>query len=322
MSLETRAEQVAWLKENLEQFDDKIQGQITSTLELGDAIPDLVINSLYSQQVKAHADIQAEAERQEKIKADAVACEVAVMNKPLTIGFDGDDGEVNLANIKAYFTKVKSGKVYKWVLKDDANLGICANAIASVKGAALKLAQDKADGKGVKKPTRKRRSASDSIEEWVINTEDDARKQYAFGMYASKYDLERKSIYKEQMKIFHAGETDPRDKSKTLEKDLVKYQYKAVVRTDPIFDCDDAKRCIGAVAWKAGRYGSEWASYQGFKGSVMSQCSKVRAAGSDYCAGCKSKGMNFFDEGQKYKKANISYYNGFKGDGVCVKIEK
>jgi hypothetical protein len=313
ISMSRRAGQVAWLEANLEQFDKQIQGSITSTLELGDAIPDLVINSLYDQQFKAHANILAEAERQEKIKAEAIRLEGVVMKLPITIGIAEDSEQLT----KKYFTKIKVGKQQRWVLKDDANLTICANSISAVKSRAIWMAEKPKSTK----TTRKRRSASDKVDEWVINTEGEAKAQYKSGLYASKIDLEKKSVYKEQMKVYRAGESDPRKPGDTLENDLVKYQFKAVVRSEPIFDGEDKKRCVGAVAWKGGRYGSEWASYKGFKGSVMSQCSKFRQAG-DYCDGCSKKQINFFDTKNRYKKANISYWEAFKGDGVCVKIEK
>ena len=321
MSLETRKEQIEWLEANTDHLTEQQQEQLNATLAMGDALADIVIAALYSTQVKVVAEFMAEAERLAKIKADAVACEVLAMLKPLTIGFDGDDGEVNQENIKKYFTKIRTGKVYKWVLKDEANLKIAANAISAVKGQALYLANQVADNKANHKKSggKKRRSSGDEVEEWVLNTEDDARAQYKSGMYASKYDLQQKAIYKEQMKVWNKGTTDPRDKSKTLEKDLVKFQYKAVVRTDPIADAE-ADRCCGAVAWKAGRYGSEWASKKGFKGSVMSQCSK-QVKGGGFCAGCKGKGIDFFADDSKYKKSGISYSMGYSGDGLCVLIE-
>ena len=153
------------------------------------------------------------------------------MKLPLTIGIAEDWEKLT----KKYFTKIKVGKTQRWVLKDDANLTICANSIRAVKSQALWLAEKPA----VKKTTRKRRSDSESVDEWVINTEADAKAQYKSGMYASKIDFDKKAIYKEQMKVYRSGEADPRKPKDTLEKDLVKYQFKAVVRSEPICDSED-----------------------------------------------------------------------------------
>jgi hypothetical protein len=321
MSLETRKEQIEWLEANTDHLTEQQQEQLNATLAMGDALADIVIAALYSTQVKVEAEFMAECEKQLAIKQAAIECELLAMNKPLTIAPRGGGTLSTDENIKKYFKQIKSGKQVVWALKDGANLKIAANAIAAVKGEALSLAKQLADNKANHKKSggKKRRSSGDEVEEWVLNTEDDARAQYKSGMYASKYDLQQKAIYKEQMKVWNKGTTDPRDKSKTLEKDLVKFQYKAVVRTDPIADAE-ADRCCGAVAWKAGRYGSEWASKKGFKGSVMSQCSK-QVKGGGFCAGCKGKGIDFFADDSKYKKSGISYSMGYSGDGLCVLIE-
>lgn len=319
MSLTVRAEQVAWLEANLP-LDEKEQGQITQTLAMGDALPDVVITSLYQGQVKAQADRQAEADKQAEIKKKALELEQHVLTHPLTIGVEGWFGEEEGDKvIKQYFVKVSVGKSVKWAIRDEANLTMAANAIRAVKAQAQLLAKKQAEGKPVK-GSRKRRSASDKVDEWVINTEDDAKAQYKAGLYASKYDLENKAIYKEQMKTYKAGVDDPRpDQTGKLTTDLVKYQYKAVVRADELYNAEDDKRCAGAVAWKGGRYGSLWAAKKGFKGSVMSQCSKQVSDGVDFCAGCSGKKLDFFEG--KYKKSNIKWVDGFDDEGQCVVIQ-
>tara|TARA_Y100001972_G_scaffold127799_1_gene185906 strand:- start:45 stop:1010 length:966 start_codon:yes stop_codon:yes gene_type:complete len=166
--------------------------------------------------------------------------------------------------------------------------------------------------RGKKKASGERRKASDDAEEWIQNSKEDAEKDYEDpNCYATQVDLDNKTTYLENAKLYKAGQKDPREKGKVLEKDLVKKVWRSCVRRGATFhDKDDGGRCPGAKIFKAGRYGSQYTLEQGIRGAATYQCGARPTNPGDFCADCEKRGgKNFFE--MKYKKTE-------RGDNVLM----
>lgn len=317
-----RADQIKIMEDNLHLLDDDLKGQIEATLKLaetlGDQLPDLVISATYEQVAPVLTAAMKEIKSERLIKDKAKELFVA--------GFEDTPDDIKL--IQTQFVKL---------IKEDGTIqlidyeGVSAGQLVGYLHKMLKELKDKClveaetliNPPTVKVPKKKtsggtRRKAGEA-DEWFKNTVEDAQAQYKAGVWASALDIEAKTTFKEQMNIYKAGATDPRDDTRTLDKDLVKYQYKAVTRSDNIQDEEDSNRCRGAVTFKAARYGSAYAAKKNFKGAVMAQCS---ATGKDgYCAKCAVKKVDYFNTDNKYKKADISWSQAWVDEGVFQKIE-
>ena len=150
--------------------------------------------------------------------------------------------------------------------------------------------------KGKKKPSGDRRSKSDDAEEWITNSKEDAEADYKDEeCYATPEDKEAKKTFLDDMKLYKAGQTDPRNKEVKLEKDLVKKIWRSCVRRGATFhDEDDAVRCQGSKIFKAGRVGSIHTKANEIRGKCVYQCAGKKEIG-DFCKGCSAKKSNFFE---------------------------
>ena len=302
----TRAEQVAWLKDNLPLFPKTVKEQITKTLALGDALPDIAISGIYDANqatVKEALDKKNQKikirERANELWQEAIAAKEQEETEEYFETDISEDGEERL------------------YLRDEDNAGFIAWCLDNLFEEKEKLAKEEL-APVIKKKTGKKNSGTrrqaGEADEWFINTEEDAKADYKEGVWATDADIKKKSVYRDQMKKYNIGDNDPRpDKTGKLEKPLVKFQYKACVRTDNIQD-EDEFRCKGAVAWKAGRYGCAYAGEKGFKGSVMAQCSETTTA-NGWCAKCAKKKVNYYDKENLYKKSKIIWSEAWSGEG-------
>tara|TARA_R110002096_G_scaffold54433_1_gene140362 strand:- start:41 stop:1012 length:972 start_codon:yes stop_codon:yes gene_type:complete len=320
-TLTTRAEQITFLTDNLGLMSDADKGQIEATLALGDSLPDIVIKSLYD-------GVMPQLEAALKGKADKV--KVADKAKELFVeAFE--DTPVDTTLVQSGFVKLVGPDNTIQLIDYE---GVSAGQLVGYIQKVLKELKEKCQVEAqtlinppVKVPKKKtsggaRRKAGEA-DEWVINTVEKAQAQYKTGVWASKADIEQKTTFKEQMKTYGVGDADPRDASRTLDKDLVKYQYKAIIRADNIQDEEDSTtRCRGAVSFKAARYGSAYATNKGFKGGVMAQCSATgNTGGGGYCVKCAVKKTDYFNTENKYKKADISWCEAWVDEGIFQKIE-
>lgn len=294
-------------------------GEIEKLLALGEAVPVSVLKVQLDALQPQIDELKAKADAQEKIteKADEL------WGDWLDDFDDPTEDEINkyfaLRKVQDKQTK-QIKKEYK--LRDASYLAVILRMLgdkrAEVEAAAEAaiLPKKKSKSKGKVSGTRRAKGETDA---WYKNAEADGKADYKKGMYACKSDIADKTIYEDNMKVFKVGEADPRNPAKTLTKDLTKYQYKGVVRDDPIQDEGNTNRCRGAVAWKAGRMGCKFAYNNGFKGSVMAQCSALNNGKGDFCEKCSTKQIDYFDKERKYTKANLPWCEAF-GD-ECVKIE-
>ena len=117
-----------------------------------------------------------------------------------------------------------------------------------------------------------------------------------------KQDADDKATYAEKKK-YTAGQRDPLNTGKKLDKDIYLVKHKPVIRPVAFVDMG-ANRCECAVAFKPMRNASEFARAEGFIGDCMVQCANAKKDGSDFCDGCEGKGdkcINISD--YKYKKS-------------------
>jgi len=317
-SAPTRAEMISWFEENLLLLSEEKQGQIQATLALGDALPDIAINGIYQ---TAKVEV-AEAAAEFKAKKDAAARAEEIFQKGLDKYEEYDYEQEWVVEKKGMKKKDKeTGEMVvqpsTYIIKDKRLACLLLSVIKHEKKEAERLANPKKNKVG-KKTSGTRRKKGDT-DEWIKNTEEEAKAEYKAGMWACKTDLENKSIYKDNMKVYKVGVADPRDPNDgELTKELTKYQYKAPVRTDSIQDEADKTRCRGAVGWKSGRYGCQFAADKGFKGAVMAQCSEKSVDGG-MCAKCvKNKAADYFNKDNKYKKANLSWCEAFGDEFVKI----
>lgn len=315
MSVTTRTEQVAWLEENLAHFPPEKQEQVKATLAI-EGIPDIVISSLYGALVEQMADIIKAAEEEKKIE------ELAEQLFQETLDGYKEWDKNNWIEQKVMSVKTKENgetkKIPYWKITDKRVACLLLKVLKEEQEEAKRRAQPKKGKGGGKKlsGTRRKKGETDA---WYLNTEEDAKGEYKKGMWACKTDIEAGSTYEDNMKVYKKDTDDPRpDNTGKLEKDLTKYQYKAPVRSDPVYDADNENRCKGAVGWKAGRYGCKFAADMGFKGTVMAQCSS-KAGATGYCSKCAKTSINFFSRSNKYIKADIPWCEAF--DGEFIQIE-
>ena len=309
------------MTENLEIMTKEDKEQIETTLAMGDAIPDLVISCIYKgvvpqvqEALKAKGDKDKITDKAKELFVKAMTqSDEDCADKYFKADFEDDDGRdvIQLKDCDG----VKAEDIARY-------LSTCMSAVKAKcqKDAEALFNPPKKKG-GAKKTSGTRRKAGDA-DEWFKNTVEEAQAEYKKGVWASAQDIEEKTTYKEQMKIYKEGDKDPRgggDEGKTLVKDLVKYQYKAVIRTDNIQDKDDATRCRGAVSYKAGRYGSAYASKKGFKGAVMASCSAKAKAGG-FCDKCAINKLDYFNPDNKYTKAKIAWCEAWVDAGVFKQV--
>lgn len=294
------------LTEAADLLGGKVAEDIAAVLALGEAVPIAMLEV----QLKS---IQPEIDEMEQRKG--VQDKIDEKADELWEDYVGQFDEVSKEEIKEYFhqTHVKAPKgggetriLYK--LKDNANI----NMVVSLLMKARKTIDEQAEAMVLPKKVRRRAGGAEGVrrikgstEAWYKNKVEDGEAEYKVGMYACKTDIRSKNTYEDNMKIYTVGEKDPRNPTEILENELTKYQYKGVVRDDPIQDEENTTRCRGAVAWKAGRMGCEYAKKKGFKGTVMAQCSEQTQ--DDFCSKCAKKKTDYFDKNNKYKKANLPW---------------
>tara|TARA_R100000654_G_scaffold6346_3_gene16726 strand:+ start:7474 stop:8559 length:1086 start_codon:yes stop_codon:yes gene_type:complete len=158
---------------------------------------------------------------------------------------------------------------------------------------------------------RVRKERSDDDEVWVVNAnkKDELVAKYdkiESGEITGYFMKEDKGIvYEKYDKRYPSGSKDPRDTSKTLENDLVKYRLTACIRTTPFSYPQDSGMCQGAVQWTEGKGKdtSKWTNRVGINNDPMVQCSQ-KATDGLYCAKCakKSKKFNLFTD--TFKKSS------------------
>ena len=313
--MSARADLIAELTKVGEVLGGEVKDTIEKTLALGDALPDMVLTSLLDTHKKQVADKEASISLDEKI--DDLADKL--FEKQV------EDADVEEDTIADYFKEklIKSKPSGVWMLRDKTQMKLMVKLMEDARGGARAEAEKQLKPK--KKTTKKKGSGTRRVkgetDAWFKNEKEDGEKEYVKGKYACKTDLDALTTYEDNMKVYEVGTNDPRpDKEGELTKDLTKYQFKGVVRDDPIQEEGLARvRCRGAVAWKAGRMGCAFAMENGFKGSVMAQCSEKDTSIDGYCKKCAGKKLDYYDKDNKYKKANIPWCEAFKGE--CVKIE-
>ena len=158
---------------------------------------------------------------------------------------------------------------------------------------------------------RVRKERSDDDEVWVVNADkkDELVAKYdkiESGEITGYFMKEDKGIvYQKYDKRYPSGSKDPREPSKTLENDLVKYRLTACIRTTPFSYPQDSGMCQGAVQWTEGKGKdtSKWTNRVGINNDPMVQCSQ-KATDGLYCAKCakKSKKFNLFTD--TFKKSS------------------
>ena len=159
---------------------------------------------------------------------------------------------------------------------------------------------------------RMRKEASANDEKWVCNEDkrDELLQKYKKG---KGYYVEEDEgiIYEKYDKRYLAGATDPRDKSKKLEKDLVKYRLTTCVRSTPFYYPEDSGMCKGAVQWSEGKgkNTSKFTNRVNINNDPMVQCSQ-KATTDGWCDKCSKK------------KNPINFYTGqYKKDDLGTMIE-
>jgi hypothetical protein len=311
MSATTRTEQVAWLEENLAHFPPEKQEQVKATLAI-EGIPDIVISSIYGALEEQMADIIKAAEEEKKIEEFA--------EQLFQETLDGyQEWEENPWMKEGKGKCKENGKMIttSYKISDKRIACLLLKVLKEEQAQAKRRAQPKKGGGKKLSGTRERRKKG-ATDAWYLNTEEDAKGEYKKGMWACKTDIEAGSTYEDNMKVYEKGKDDPRpDKTGKLENDLTKYQYKAPVRSDTVYDAEDGGRCKGAVGWKAGRYGCKFAADKGFKGTVMAQCSS-KAGGSGYCDKCGKTSIDFFSKSNRYIKADIPWCEAFDGEFIQI----
>jgi len=311
-SAPTREMMITWFEENLPLLAEEKQGQIKAALDLGDALPDIAVSGIYDAAVA-----EAEGALAEFKAAKAIAeKEEEIFQKGLDKYEEWDDAQEWVVEKKGVKKKGQSEATTTYIIKDKRLACLLLSVIKDEKKEAKRLANPKKT-KGGKKTSGTRRKAGDT-DEWIKNTEEEAKAEYKTGKWACKTDIENQSLYKDNMKVYKVGVADPRDPNDgELTKDLTKYQFKAPVRTDAIQDEADNTRCRGAIGWKSGRYGCQFAADKGFKGAVMAQCSeKVKDGGM--CSKCAKNGVDYFNKDNKYVKAGIAWCEAFGDEFVKI----
>lgn len=299
------------LTEAADLLGGKVAEDIGAVLALGEAVPIAMLEV----QLKS---IQPEIDEMEQRKSvqDKIDEKADELWDDYVKKFD----DVSEEQIKKYFytQNVKGERKYR--LKDNANLKLAVSLLMK----AREGIDEQAEAMVLPKKVRRRAGGADGVrrpkgstEAWYKNTIEDGEAEYKVGMYACQTDIANKQTYEDNMKIYKVGEKDPRNPTEILANDLTKYQYKGVVREDPIQDEENQHRCRGAVAWKAGRMGCEYAKQKGFKGSVMAQCSEQLAV-AGFCSKCEKKKIDYFDKNNKYKKANLPWCEAFGDELVEI----
>ena len=155
-------------------------------------------------------------------------------------------------------------------------------------------------------------------EEWIDVTEEEAKAKYDTEKgYAMDVDIEKRAVWIDT-KLYKAGQKDPRDSNLKLTMPLRKKTYKPCIRQNKHINLENTSRCLGAVIWKDGRYGSEYTKQMGIRGNCVIQCSQNKNGDSDYCSKCEKnqKDITEFVYKESQKGEDISAVEYLKEENI------
>ena len=166
--------------------------------------------------------------------------------------------------------------------------------------------------------TRTRKEKSDDDDVWICNESsrdalkqkyEDIKEGKEIGYFAKMDDG---IVYEKYDKRYPAGSTDPRDKSKTLGKDLIKMRLTACIRTTPFSYPQGSGMCAGGVQWSEGKgkNTSKFTNFKGINNDPIVQCSLKVVGDSLYCDKCAKKGdrvIKFYED--SHPKGSDTYFD-------------
>ena len=300
----TTQQMMTQLEEMRPHLDSKITTGMDALADLPEAVQASLVPALYKMMEDAKAEIEAE---QKKKKTEDEKVEEAW---------------------KAWVAGVVEGGeecALDWMekLEQDENLQTAA-AILLMEQHKKITEIVKSKGKK-KKGSGTRAKASGDVEVWVTNTEEDAKNRYddVKEGWTTVKDYENKTVYLEIVKLYKAGQKDPRPEGHPdrngdiLTTDLHKKKWTPVVREGEMgFQSTCPERCCGAKVWKQGRNASLYCADEGIKSATVMLCSGTKEDGSDFCKVCVKKSVNFWEGEYGTKGSGKMWHNYLKGDVV------
>jgi hypothetical protein len=304
----TTAQMMAELEQMRPHLDIKVTAGMDAIADLPEAAQAAVVPALYSMMLAVKKELDAEKKKvmdvEEKVEKEF--------------------GEWVKEQVeKAEVVEVSVLEEMADKLSEDTDLQIVATHLLLDKKQKIR---DAMTSKGKKKKGSGTRAKAENAVEWVVNTEEEAKDRYTDSKegWTPVKDYENKTTYLEIVKLYKAGQKDPRpedhpdhEEDGILKTDLHKKKHTPVVREgEHGFQSGCEDRCCGAKVWKQGRNASLYCKDEGIKSATVMLCNEKRGEGSDFCKVCAKKGVNFWEGRYGGKDSDKMWSDYLKGDNV------